>query len=71
MPKYSWIKWKDLIKILKRNWFKEHTWKWSHCTMKNHKSWKRTTIPVHNKPIWKWLLSDILKQVWLDKTVLE
>ncbi len=71
MPKYSQIKWKDLIEILKKYWFEEHSWVWSHCTMKNKMSSKRTTIPVHNKPIWKGLLNAILKQTWLDKKILD
>jgi predicted RNA binding protein YcfA (HicA-like mRNA interferase family) len=71
MPKYSQIKGKELIEIFKKYWFVEHNWKWSHCTMKNLDTQKRTTIPVHNKPIWKWLLTAILKQSWLDKKILE
>lgn len=71
MPKYSQIKWKDLIKLLEKNWFKQHSWSWSHCTLKNATTWKRTTIPVHNKPIWKWLLSAILKQAGLHKDILD
>jgi predicted RNA binding protein YcfA (HicA-like mRNA interferase family) len=72
MPKYSQIKWKNLINILKRYWFEEHSWVWSHCTMKNNFTNKRVTIPVHsNKVIWRWLLTAIIKQTWLDKTILD
>ena len=71
MPKYSQIYWKDLIKLLKKYWYIEHSWSGSHCTMKNLKTWKRTTIPVHNKNIWKWLLNAILRQINLDKEILD
>ncbi len=72
MPKNSQIKWKDLIIILKKYWFEEHSCVWSHCTLKNFMTWKRTTIPVHsNKVIWRWLLNAILKQAWLDKSNLD
>lgn len=71
MPKNSQIYPKDLIIILKKHWFIEHSWSWSHCTLKNKKLNKRTTIPVHNKPIWKWLLSAIFRQIWLDKNILD
>ncbi len=72
MPKNSQIKWKDLIIILKKYWFEEYSWVWSHCTLKNQLSWKRTTIPVHsNKTIWKWLLNAIIKQSWLNKSILD
>jgi predicted RNA binding protein YcfA (HicA-like mRNA interferase family) len=71
MPKYAQIRWKELIEILKRYWFIEHSWKGSHCTMKNSNSLKRVTIPVHNKSLWKWLLNAIINQAWLSKDILE
>lgn len=69
MPRYFQIKGRDLIKIFEKHWFVQHNWEWSHCTMKNPNNWKRTTIPVHNKPIWKWLFYSIMKQSWLDESI--
>lgn len=71
MPKYSQIYWKDLVRVLKKHWFIEHSWTGSHCTMKNIHSFQRVTIPVHNKPIWKWLLTAILRQLKMDKSILD
>lgn len=71
MPKYSQVPAKLLMKALKKHWFEEHSWVGSHCTMKHSLTWRRTTIPVHNKPLWKWLLSAILKQTWLSKDILD
>ena len=71
MPKYSQIKWKDLVKILKKHWFIEHSQVWSHLTMKNPNTWKRVVIPIHPKPLGKGLLNAILKQAWLDKNILD
>lgn len=71
MPKYSQIKAKDLVKLLIKLWYEKHTQVWSHLTLKSHKNGKRITIPIHNKPLWKWLLNAILKQSWLDKSILD
>ena len=51
MPKYAQIYPKDLVKILLKNGFVEHSRVGSHCTFKNHITGTRTTIPVHNKPL--------------------
>lgn len=71
MPKFAQIYGKDLIKILKKHGFDEHSWVGSHCTMKHTVNGTRTTIPVHNKPIGKGLLSAILRQTGLSKDILE
>lgn len=71
MPKYSQIYWKDIIKALKKQWFVEHSWTWSHCTLKNFETSQRITIPVHNKAIWKWLLTAIFRQLKMDKSILD
>lgn len=70
MPKFAQIYGKDLIKILTRHGFVEHSWVGSHCTMKNENTGKRTTIPVHNKPLGKGLLHAILRQADLSKNIL-
>ena len=71
MPKYSQIRAKDLIKLLKKYWFVEYTQSGSHLTMKNLDTWKRVVIPIHTKPLWKGLLNAILKQAWLSKDILD
>jgi predicted RNA binding protein YcfA (HicA-like mRNA interferase family) len=53
MPKFPQIYGKDLIGILELHGFVQHSHSGSHYTLKNHSNGKRTTIPVHNKPIGK------------------
>lgn len=67
MPRFSQIYGKDLIKILKRYGFEEHSWVGSHCTLRHISSGKRTTIPIHNKPLGKGLLSAIFRQIGVSK----
>lgn len=71
MPKFAQVRGKDLIKILKKYGFEEHSWVGSHCTLRHHTTSKRTTVPAHNKPLGKGLLSAILRQVDLPKSILE
>lgn len=53
MPKFAQIHGLDLIKILEKHGFEKHSRSGSHYTLKNQSNGKRTTIPVHNKPIGK------------------
>jgi predicted RNA binding protein YcfA (HicA-like mRNA interferase family) len=62
MPKFAQIYGMDLIRILEKHGFKEHSRSGSHYTLKNSSNGKRTTIPVHNKPIGKGLLGAIFRQ---------
>lgn len=68
MPKV--ITSKDLIKILKEYWYIEHHWKWSHCMLKNIKTWKYVVVPCHNKDLWVWLTLKILDQAWINRDIL-
>jgi predicted RNA binding protein YcfA (HicA-like mRNA interferase family) len=71
MPKYSQVRAKDLVKLLEKYWFVRYTQAGSHLTMKNFKTGRRVVIPIHPKPLWKWLLNAILKQAGLSKDVLK
>lgn len=71
MPKYSQIRAKDLVKLLLKNWFYKKKSSWSHLLLRNNITNKTTVIPIHNKPLWKGLLSAILKQAWFNKDLLE
>jgi len=68
MPKV--ITSKELIKILKEYWYIEHHRKWSHCMLKNIKTWKYVVVPCHNKDLWIWLTLKILDQAWINRNIL-
>ena len=69
MPKWR-IAPTELIRILQQNGFVIHHQKWSHCMLKNPNTWKYTIVPMHNKELWIWLTLAILKQAWIDRSVL-
>ena len=56
---------KQMVKLLKRNGFKETSQRGSHLKMFNPKTNKITVVPMHNKDLAKGLERDILKQAGL------
>ena len=63
MPKYPVLKASEIIKVLKKFWFKPVRQKWSHIQLKNIKTKKFTTIPSHpSTTVDPYLLKLILEQ---------
>lgn len=59
---------KQMVKFLKENGFEEIRQQGtSHLKMKNPKTGKQTTVPMHNKDLGKGLEQAILKQAGLKK----
>lgn len=56
---------KKLVKLLKKNGFKEKGQRGSHLKMFNPKTNKTTIVPMHNKDIDDRFLKEILKQAGL------
>ncbi len=71
MAKLPLISGKDLCKILEKIGFEKIYGKGSHVRFK-HKDGRRTIIPVHgNEKLGKGLLSEILKQIKLNRKEFE
>lgn len=56
---------KEIIKLLKANGFEEVGQSGSHIKMRNPKTDKQTTVPMHSKDLGKGLETAILKQAGL------
>lgn len=52
-------------KIIKKKWFHKISQNGSHVKMKNFKTGKQTTVPLHSKDLKKRLEDAILKQAGL------
>ncbi len=69
MTKLPQTKGKDLGKILEKNGFEVRKTKGSHVVF-THPDGRRTTVPMHNKPLGIGLLKAILKQSGLEESEL-
>lgn len=56
---------KEMVKLLKKNGFKEVSQNGSHLKLKNFETNRQTTVPIHNKSLKKGLEQEILKQAGL------
>ena len=61
---------KEMIKLLKRNGFKEVSQNGSHVKLKNYETMKQTQVPYHCKDLKKGLEQEILKQAGLKQSCL-
>ncbi len=67
MTKLPQTKGKELGKILEKNGFGVRKTKGSHVVY-THSDGRRTTVPMHNKPLGVGLLKAILKQAELNES---
>lgn len=67
MTKLPQTKGKELGKVLEKKGFVVRKTKGSHVVF-THLDGRRTTVPMHNKPLGVGLLKAILKQAGLDET---
>ncbi len=67
MPKGADVTGAELVEYFQKHSFSIVSQRGSHVTLRNTLG-QWTTIPVHNKPLWKWLLAAIFRQVGMSKS---
>ena len=66
MPKLTPLKYQQVINKLLKLWFSGPIYWWRHAHMK--KKSKIIPIPIHWwKEIWVWLISMIIKEIWITR----
>ena len=53
---------KEIVKFLKKHWFVEDHFTWSHLIMYHPEKKLRTTVPIHKKDLPLWTLKAIIRQ---------